>query len=170
MVGPREVSANTEGFWYPYAAMASDLRLPELCGSFGHARHSHLEYRRIASRYGRFVDYVNGDTTSTWGARRGGRHPAPYDVHRIELGNETADDEPSPRVQRAGAAIGQDPAMVLTIGDMSYHHVISIGARDRFRIRPDDTRVVQKPLICRGQGGHSPSIYTPDGQPEQVSD
>lgn len=128
MIGPRGERPAYTGFWYPqdthgwgiidflsYAEAAKVLGIPT------------FNIDETPADMADFVEYVNGDAATTWGARRvADGHPEPFDIHRIELGNEHLINASFAQKFNAlaGAIWAKDPEMVLTIGDMSYHHVI----------------------------------------------
>jgi hypothetical protein len=70
-----------------------------------------------------FIEYVNGDATTPWGARRVAEgHAAPYGLTHLELGNEERVDENYfKRFEPLARAIwAKDPKIVLTVGDFCY--------------------------------------------------
>jgi len=129
MVGPRELRPAMKNIWYAHESngfgIFDFLNLTEAAGMLGIPT---LNIGETPADMADFVEYVNGDVTSTWGAKRAADgHPAPYGLHRIELGNEQLIDDnyAAQFIALATAIWPKDPTMVLTIADMSYHHVIS---------------------------------------------
>jgi alpha-L-arabinofuranosidase len=109
-------------------------------------------------------------------AARSGRAPGalPYHIHRIELGNEQLiDDTFAAKFNALAAAIWtKDPAMVLTIGDMSYHHVISdpdhvTGSESGLTTLASYKRLLD---FAAAKGGHlAIDLHTWTDNPEQVA-
>ena len=128
MVGPRAERPTFKGFWYAQETngfgIIEFLSLAEAAGMLGIPT---FNIDETPADMADFVEYVNGDTASTWGARRvADGHAKPFDIDRIELGNEQLINASfAKKFNDLAAAIwAKDPSMVLTIGDMSYHHVI----------------------------------------------
>ncbi len=129
MVGARELRPVLDGFWYHHDSngwgIFEFLSLAESLGVLGIPT---LNIDEAPADMADFVDYVNGPVSTSWGARRAADgHPAPFDIHQIELGNEQLIDASfAMKFNDLAAAIwAKDPSMVLTIGDMSYHDVIA---------------------------------------------
>jgi hypothetical protein len=75
-----------------------------------------------------FMDYVNGSTNTTWGARRAAAgHPEAYHLKYLELGNEERVDEAYFEKFKplAEAIWARDTNIVITVGDFAYGHLIS---------------------------------------------
>jgi alpha-L-arabinofuranosidase len=129
MVGPRELRPTLAGWWYPYDTngwgIFEFLSFAESAGVLGIPT---LNIDESPADMADFVDYVNGPSTTTWGAKRAADgHPTPFYIHRIELGNEQLIDATfAAKFNALAAAIwAKDKAMALTVGDMSYHDVIA---------------------------------------------
>jgi alpha-L-arabinofuranosidase len=123
-----------------------------------------------------FIEYVNGDVTTTWGARRAADgHAAPYDLQRIELGNEELIDDAYAAKFIALAAViwAKAPTLVLTVGDMSYHHVISDPAHVTGSEQPKMTTLAAYKKIldfAATKGGHlAIDVHTWTDNPEKVA-
>jgi alpha-L-arabinofuranosidase len=91
---------STDGLGYlEYLQMCEDLGAEALfvinCG-MGHATNSSGQYAVPMAEMGPFVqdaldaiEYANGSTNTTWGARRAADgHPAPFNLKYMEIGNE----------------------------------------------------------------------------------
>jgi alpha-L-arabinofuranosidase len=129
MTGPREQRPVLDGWWYAYDTngwgIFEFLSYAEALGVLGIPT---LNIDETASDMEDFVDYVNGPVTTTWGAQRAADgHPAPFDIQRIELGNEElVNDAFATEFNQLAAVIwAKDPTMVLTVGDMGYNDVIA---------------------------------------------
>jgi alpha-L-arabinofuranosidase len=130
MTGLREQRPVLAGWWYPYDSngwgIFEFLSYAEAIGVLGIPT---LNIDETPADMADFVDYVNGPVTTTWGAQRAADgHPAPFDINRIELGNEELiDDAFATKFNLLAAAIwAKDPTMVLTVGDMGYNDVIAV--------------------------------------------
>jgi alpha-L-arabinofuranosidase len=128
MLGPRPQRPPFKGTWYAQESngfgIIELLSLAEAAGMLGIPT---LNIDEKPADMADFVEYVNGDAATTWGARRvADGHAKPFDIHRIELGNEHLINAAfAKKFDDLAAAIwAKDPSMVLTVGDMSYHHVI----------------------------------------------
>ena len=74
-----------------------------------------------------FVDYFNGSTSTTWGAKRAADgHPNPFNLKYIQLGNEERVDSTyySKFQTLANAIWAKDSTITLVVGDFSYHDEI----------------------------------------------
>ena len=90
MIGPRADRLPYTGHWNEYAT--NGFGIPEFLGFCGAARITPafaINIEETASDAADMVDYLNGDTTTTWGKRRAADgHPEPYKARYIEIGNE----------------------------------------------------------------------------------
>ncbi|MEJ0089645.1 MAG: alpha-L-arabinofuranosidase C-terminal domain-containing protein [Limisphaerales bacterium] len=74
------------------------------------------------------MDYLNGAPDGEWGKKRvADGHPAPYRLKYIELGNEERVDDNYFEKFKALAEViwAKDPAIILIVGDFTYHNVIA---------------------------------------------
>jgi alpha-L-arabinofuranosidase len=130
MIGPREFRPILNGFWSNKFdtngwGIIDFLNYTEALGVLGVPT---FNIDETPADMADFVDYLNAPTTSTWGAKRAADgHPAAYNVHHIELGNEQrVDDGFAAKFNALARAIwAKDPAMTLTVGDFEYHDVIA---------------------------------------------
>jgi alpha-L-arabinofuranosidase len=129
MVGPREYRPNYNGWWYPYESdgwgIPDFLNLAEALGADAIPTFNSYETPQDMAD---FVDYLEGSTSTTWGAQRAADgHPAPYAFRQIEFGNEAyLDSNYATRFNNAANAIwAKDPSIIVTVADVGYGNVIS---------------------------------------------
>ncbi len=94
MLGPRDLRPQYRGTWYPYSTNGFGI---EEFVQFCEAAHIEpafaINIDETPEDAADLVEYLNGPTTSGWGAKRAANgHPKPYDVRYIEIGNEEGID------------------------------------------------------------------------------
>jgi alpha-L-arabinofuranosidase len=130
MIGPREFRPILRGYWSNKFdtngwGIVDFLNYAEALGVLGIPT---FNIDETPGDMADFVDYLNAPATTTWGAKRAADgHPAPYNVHQLELGNEQrVDDAFAAKFNALARAIwAKDPTMTLTVGDLEYHDVIA---------------------------------------------
>ena len=129
MIGPRAQRPPYEGQWYPYAsdgwAIFDFLNFCEAARIVGIPD---LDINESPQDIADLMDYLNGAPDSVWGQKRvTDGHPAPYHLKYIELGNEEKVDDAYFQKFKAMAEViwAKDPAVILIVGDFSYHKVIT---------------------------------------------
>lgn len=129
MIGPRDRRPPYHGNWYPYSTngfgVIDFLNLAEAMGIEGIPD---LNANETPQDVADFIEYVNGPADSEWGRRRAADgHPAPYNLRRVELGNEERVDEAFARKFNAlaQAVWAKDPNVIPIAGDFSYHEPIT---------------------------------------------
>ena len=129
MIGDPVTRPVTRGFWYPYESngwgIFDFLRLGEAMGIDAVPS---LNIDETPQDIADLMQYLYGAKNTTWGAKRvADGHPAPYAVHRLELGNENAVDETYWTKFKALADViwSYDPAIKLVVGDFTYSDVIT---------------------------------------------
>jgi alpha-L-arabinofuranosidase len=129
MIGPRAQRPPYEGHWYSYSSNGWGIfDFLNFCEAAGITGIPDLDINESPNDMADFMDYLNGTPDSGWGKRRAADgHPAPYDLKYIELGNEErVDDDYFEKFKAvAGVIWAKDPAIILIVGDFSYHHVIT---------------------------------------------
>jgi alpha-L-arabinofuranosidase len=129
MIGPRAQRPPYEGHWYPYSSDGWGIfDFLNFCEAARIVGIPDLDINESPNDLADFMDYLNGAPDSEWGAKRvADGHPAPYHLKYIELGNEERVDENYfAKFQAVAERIwAKDPAIILIVGDFSYHHVIS---------------------------------------------
>jgi len=128
MIGDPISRPVTRGFWYPYESNGFGIfEFLQLGESLGIEAVSSLNIDETPSDIRDLMDYLYGSTATSWGARRvADGHPAPYKVHRFELGNEDAVNEAYFMKFKALADViwAYDPTIRLVVGDFTYLDVI----------------------------------------------
>src|ERR1039458_4512559 len=129
MIGQRAQRPPYEGHWYPYSSdgwgIFDFLNLCEACGIVGIPD---LNINESPNDMADFMDYLNGTPDSECGKKRvADGHSAPYGLKYIELGNEERVDYKYFEKFKAVAQViwAKDPAIILIVGDFSYHKVIT---------------------------------------------
>ena len=129
MIGPRAQRPPYDGHWYPYASDGWGIfDFLNLCEAAGVTGIPDLDINESPKDMGDFMDYLNGAPDSEWGKKRAADgHPAPYRLKYIELGNEERVDDNYFEKFKAVAEVlwAKDPAIILIVGDFSYHKVIT---------------------------------------------
>jgi hypothetical protein len=129
MIGDRDRRPPYHGHWYEWSSNGwGIIDFLNFCEAAGFLPVVDLNIDETPGDVADFVEYVNGPTTSAWGARRAADgHPNPYRLTHIELGNEERVDE---TYWRKFAAIARrvwaiNPEIVLTVGDFHYTKAIA---------------------------------------------
>ncbi len=129
MIGPRAQRPSCEGHWYPYSSDGWGIfDFLNLCEAAGIVGIPDLDINESPNDTADFMDYLNGTPDSEWGKKRvADGHPAPYRLKYIELGNEERVDDNYFEKFKAVAEViwAKDPAIILIVGDFSYHKVIT---------------------------------------------
>jgi hypothetical protein len=129
MTGPRSQRPPYEGHWYPYSSDGWGIfDFLNLCEAARIVGIPDLDINESPKDMADFMDYLNGTPDSEWGKKRvADGHPAPYRLKYIELGNEERVDDNYFEKFKAVAEViwAKDPAIVLILGDFSYHKVIT---------------------------------------------
>jgi hypothetical protein len=129
MIGDPVNRPVTTGFWYPYESngwgIFDFLKLGE---AMGIEAVPSLNIDETPQDIADLMQYLYGPASTPWGARRvADGHPAPYTVHRLELGNENAVDDTYWTKFKALADViwSYDPTIKLVVGDFTYGDVIT---------------------------------------------
>jgi alpha-L-arabinofuranosidase len=90
MIGDRDKRPQYRGHWYPYSTNGFGI---EEFIQFCEAAHIEpafaINIDETPEDAADLVEYLNGPTTSVWGAKRAANgHPKPYNVRYIQIGNE----------------------------------------------------------------------------------
>ena len=129
MIGTRAQRPPYAGHWYPYSSDGWGIfDFLNLCEAAGMVGIPDLDINESPNDMADFMDYLNGAADSEWGKRRvADGHPAPYRLKYIELGNEERVDGNYFAKFKAVADViwAKDPAIILIVGDFSYHQVIT---------------------------------------------
>ncbi len=90
MIGDRDRRPQYKGWWYPYSTNGFGIEdFVQLCEAAKFEKVFAINIEETPQDAGDLVEYLNGPTTSHWGAERAKNgHPAPYGVKYIEIGNE----------------------------------------------------------------------------------
>ena len=129
MIGPRELRPPYNGLWYPYSS--DGWGIPDFlnfCDAAGIPGIPDFNINETPQDMVNFLEYANGPTNTTWGAKRmADGHPQPYNVTRVELGNEErVDDTYYQKFQALARAIwAHDTNITLVVGDLAYQQVIT---------------------------------------------
>jgi alpha-L-arabinofuranosidase len=128
MIGDPVSRPVTRGFWYPYESNGFGIfEFLQLGESLGIEAVSSLNIDETPNDIRDLMDYLYGSNATAWGARRiADGHPAPYKVHRFELGNEDAVNDAYFMKFKALADViwSYDPTIRLVVGDFTYLDVI----------------------------------------------
>jgi hypothetical protein len=129
MIGPRELRPPYNGLWYPYSSNGWGIfDFLNFCEAAGFLGIPDFNINETPQDMEDFVEYANGPTNTTWGAKRmADGHPQPYNVKHIELGNEErVDDTYYQKFQALAQAIwARDTNMTLVVGDLAYSQLIT---------------------------------------------
>jgi alpha-L-arabinofuranosidase len=129
MIGSRAQRPPYEGHWYPYSSDGWGIfDFLNFCEAAGIAGIPDLDINESPQDIADLMDYLKGAPDSVWGRKRAADgHPAPYLLKYIELGNEERVDEAYWQKFKlvAEAIWAKDPAIILIVGDFSYHKVIT---------------------------------------------
>ncbi len=129
MLGSRELRPPYNGLWYPYSTDGWGIfDFLNFCEAAGIPGIPDLNINETPQDMVNFLEYANGSTNTTWGAKRmADGHPQPYNVRHIELGNEERmDDTYYQKFQALAQAIwAHDTNITLVVGDLAYQQVIT---------------------------------------------
>lgn len=135
MIGPRETRPPYAGWWYPHSSNGwGIMEFLDFCEAAGFLGIPDVNMGELPEDMADFVEYVNGPSTSPWGARRAADgHRAPYRLKHLQLGNEERVNEDYWRKFKpmAEAIWAKDPQIILVVGDFAYHEPIT----DPFNVR-----------------------------------
>lgn len=128
MIGDPVSRPVTRGFWYPYESNGFGIfEFLELGEAMGIEAVPSLNIDETPGDIRDLMEYLYGSAATPWGARRmADGHPAPYKVHRFELGNEDSIDDAYFAKFKSLADIvwAYDPTIRLVVGDFTYQEVI----------------------------------------------
>jgi alpha-L-arabinofuranosidase len=90
MIGDRDKRPHYKGWWYPYSTNGFGIEeFLHFCEAAKFEKVFAINDEETPEDAGDLVEYLNGPTTSKWGAiREKNGHKAPYGVKYIEIGNE----------------------------------------------------------------------------------
>jgi len=90
MIGPRDQRPQYRGNWYPFSTNGFGIEeFLQFCEAARIEPAFAINIDETPEDAADLVEYINGPATSAWGAKRAANgHPAPYNVHYIEIGNE----------------------------------------------------------------------------------
>jgi hypothetical protein len=129
MIGPRAQRPPYAGHWYPYSSNGWGIfDFLNFCEAAGFLGIPDFDINESPADMADLMDYLQGAPDSEWGKRRAADgHPAPYRLKYIELGNEErVDDDYFKKFQAVAEVIwAKDPAIILIVGDFSYHKIIT---------------------------------------------
>ena len=129
MIGPRAHRPPYEGHWYPYSSNGWGIfDFLNFCEAADCVGIPDLDINESPADMVDFMDYLNGGFDNEWGKRRiADGHPAPYRLKYLELGNEERVDDNYFEKFKAVAEViwAKDPAIILIVGDFSYHKQIT---------------------------------------------
>jgi alpha-L-arabinofuranosidase len=129
MIGPRAQRPPYQGHWYPYSSDGWGIfDFLNFCQAAGILGIPDLGINESPHDMADFMDYLNGAPDSEWGKKRvADGHSAPYRLKYIELGNEERVDNNYFEKFKALAEVfwAKDPAIILIVGDFSYHNVLT---------------------------------------------
>ncbi|HWD92245.1 MAG TPA: family 16 glycoside hydrolase [Verrucomicrobiae bacterium] len=141
MIGPREKRAPYLGSWYPYSSLGWGVfEFLDYCEAAGILGVPDINVNETSQDMADFVDYVNGPSSTEWGAKRAaGGHSKSYHLKFIELGNEERVDEHYFEKFKpiAEAIWAKDPRIILIVGDFVYDDAI----QDPFNFTGAGTRI-----------------------------
>lgn len=141
MTGPREKREPYAGTWYPFSSRGWGVfDFLNYCEAGGILGIPDINVNETPQDMADFVDYINGPSTSEWGAKRAADgHSKPYHLKYIELGNEERVDESYFEKFKpiAEAIWAKDPQIILIVGDFAYDDQI----RDPFNLTGTASRV-----------------------------
>ena len=129
MIGPRASRPPYEGHWYPYSSNGWGIfDFLNFCEAADFAGIPDFDINESPQDMADLMDYLNGAPDSEWGRKRvADGHPEPYHLKYLELGNEeSVDGDYFGKFKALAEAIwAKDPAIILIVGDFSYHKVIT---------------------------------------------
>jgi alpha-L-arabinofuranosidase len=129
MIGPRDRRPPTAGTWYRYSSNGwGILDFLDLCEAAGFLGIPAFNMGESPRDMADFIEYVNGPADSEWGRKRvADGHPAPYNLRRLELGNEERIDEKYFETFRklAEEIWARDAKITLVVGDFMYNKPIT---------------------------------------------
>ncbi|HKD37111.1 MAG TPA: alpha-L-arabinofuranosidase C-terminal domain-containing protein, partial [Pirellulales bacterium] len=90
VIGDRDKRPQYKGWWYPYSTNGFGIEeFLQFCEAAKFEKVFAINDEETPEDAGDLVEYLNGPTTSKWGAiREKNGHKAPYGVKYIEIGNE----------------------------------------------------------------------------------
>lgn len=125
MIGPRDRRPPHRGTWYPYSSNGwGIIDFLDFCEAAGFLGIPAFNIEETPEDMVDFVEYVNGDRKTEWGAKRSeDSHPQPYHLKYIEIGNEEAINEYYfQRFKLLAEAIwDKDPDVIPVVGDFLYN-------------------------------------------------
>ncbi len=94
MIGDRDRRPQYMGWWYPYSTNGFGIEdFVQFCQAAGFESVFAINMEETPEDAAELVEYLNGPSTSTWGAKRAANgHSEPYGVRYIEIGNEEKTD------------------------------------------------------------------------------
>ncbi|MDR1436843.1 MAG: DUF1080 domain-containing protein [Candidatus Symbiothrix sp.] len=94
MTGDPDLRPPYRGHWYPYSTNGFGIEdFLKFCEAAGFEASFAINIEETAEDAACMIEYLNGDETSVWGAKRAENgHPLPYNVKYIEIGNEETID------------------------------------------------------------------------------
>ncbi len=129
MIGPRAHRPPYAGQWYPYSSDGWGVfDFLNFCAAAGVLGIPDLDINESPQDMADFMNYLNADADTEWGRKRAvDGHAAPYRLKYLELGNEEkVDDHYFEKFQALAEVIwAKDPAIILIVGDFTYHNIIS---------------------------------------------
>jgi hypothetical protein len=135
MIGARDRRPPSAGTWYAHSSNGWGIvDFLDFCEAAGFLSVPAFNMDEKPQDMADFIDYVNGPASTEWGRRRAAsRHPGPYKLRYLELGNEEKVDENYFKKFKplAEAIWARDSQIILVVGDFSYGEPI----RDAFNIR-----------------------------------
>jgi Alpha-L-arabinofuranosidase 1 domain/3-keto-disaccharide hydrolase/Alpha-L-arabinofuranosidase C-terminal domain len=128
MIGPSDRRQPYVGTWYPYSSNGwAIFEFLNFCEQAGFLGIPALNSNETPQDMADFIQYANGPATSEWGKKRAqDGHPEPYNLKYFEFGNEeTIDDAYWQKFEAMAKSVwGQDPNVVIVVGDFSYSQPI----------------------------------------------
>jgi len=90
MIGDPDLRPPYRGHWYQYSTNGFGIEdFLKFCEAAGFEAAFAINIEETAQDAADMVEYLNGDASTVWGAKRAENgHPAPYGVRYIEIGNE----------------------------------------------------------------------------------
>jgi hypothetical protein len=129
MIGPRAQRPPYQGLWHPYSSNGWGIfDFLNFCEAVGVVGIPDLDINESPSDMADLMDYLNAAPDSEWGRKRAADgHAAPYRLKYIELGNEERIDDRYFEKFKAVAQViwAKDPSIILIVGDLEYHTVIT---------------------------------------------
>jgi hypothetical protein len=141
MIGPRDRRPPYAGTWYRYSSDGwGILDFMDFCEAAGFEYVPAFNMGETAEDMADFIEYAKGPADSVWGRRRvADRHPQPYHLHYIELGNEERVDEKyADKFEALAKTIwAKDKDIIPVVGDFAYAKPI----QDPFNFTGADSRI-----------------------------